>query len=84
MAWQEKNNALCKSYEFADFVEAFSFMTRIALVAEKLNHHPTMTNTWNRLDLSITTHDEGYKITEADRELAKAIDQLKSNALMPA
>ena len=51
-------------------------MTRVALLAEQMNHHPTWTNTWNRVDIELTTHDAGNRVTTKDRELAAAIDQL--------
>ena len=74
--WTESGNTLTRSFVFADFNEAFSFMTRVALLAEKMNHHPTWTNTWNRVDIELTTHDAGNRVTEKDRALAEAIDQL--------
>lgn len=74
--WQEENNRLVKTFHFADFVEAFGFMTRVALLAEKSNHHPTWSNTWNVVRIELSTHDAGNRITEKDHALAKAIDQL--------
>ncbi len=74
--WTESGNTLTRSFVFADFNEAFSFMTRVALLAEKMKHHPTWTNTWNRVDIELTTHDAGNRVTEKDRALAEAIDQL--------
>jgi 4a-hydroxytetrahydrobiopterin dehydratase len=74
--WQEKDNKLYKSFEFKDFSEAFAFMCRVALLAEKQNHHPTWTNTWNRVDIWLSTHDAGNVITERDRKLATAIDRM--------
>lgn len=74
--WEEKNNALHRVFEFRDFSEAFGFMTRVALVAEKLNHHPKWTNTWNRVELWLNTHDAGNVVTEKDLQLAEAIDEL--------
>ena len=67
---------LIKTFEFADFVQAFGFMTRVAIVAEKVNHHPTWSNTWNKVEIKLTTHDAGNKVTEKDRSLAQAIDKL--------
>ena len=72
--WTEKNNKLEKSFQFKDFVKAFSFMTQVAFIAEKMNHHPTWTNVWNRVDISLATHDAGNTVTEKDRQLADAID----------
>ena len=74
--WAEKNNKLTKSFTFKDFSQAFGFMTRVAIVAEKLNHHPTWTNTWNKVDFELSTHDAGDIVTEKDRALAREIDRL--------
>lgn len=74
--WEEKNNQLVRSFTFRDFSEAFAFMTRVALIAEKSNHHPNWTNTWNQVDIRLNTHDAGDIITDKDRDLAKAIDAL--------
>ena len=74
--WEEKNNTLYRKFEFRNFSEAFAFMTRVALVAEKMDHHPTWTNTWNTLEIWLSTHDAGDSITEKDRTLSKKIDAL--------
>ena len=74
--WIEKENKLTKTFTFKDFSEAFGFMTRVAIVAEKMNHHPTWTNTWNRVDFELSTHDAGDIVTEKDRLLAGEIDRL--------
>lgn len=74
--WKEENNTLYKKFEFADFSEAFAFMTRVALAAEKINHHPLWTNVWNKVELWLSTHDAGDIVTEKDRKLAKLIDAL--------
>lgn len=76
MAWKEVDNRLTNTFTFRDFSEAFAFMTRVALIAEKLNHHPTWTNTWNKVTFELTTHDAGNKVTDRDRKLADAIDRL--------
>lgn len=76
MTWKEENNRLTKTFKFRDFTEAFGFMTRVALVAEKMNHHPTWTNTWNTVSIELSTHDAGDVVTERDRKLADAIDKL--------
>ena len=76
MAWKEVNNRLTKTFKFKDFNEAFGFMTRAALIAEKMDHHPTWTNTWNTVSFELSTHDAGDKVTERDRKLAEAIDKL--------
>lgn len=76
MSWTEQNNELSKSFTFKDFSEAFAFMTRVALLAEQHNHHPRWTNVWNKVEISLSTHDAGNTITEKDRKLAAAIDKL--------
>lgn len=74
--WEEKNNKLTKTFQFKDFVEAFGFMTKVALVAEKMDHHPVWTNVYNRVSFELSTHDAGDIVTDKDRKLAKEIDQL--------
>lgn len=75
MAWEEKNGAMSRSFRFADFGEAFAFLTRVALHAEKVDHHPEFTSVWNRVDFRLTSHDAGG-VTERDRALARVIDRL--------
>jgi len=74
--WKEESNTLQRKFEFNSFIEAFAFMTKVALVAEKMNHHPTWTNSYNMVTIELTTHDKGNTITEKDRKLAKEIDTL--------
>jgi len=74
--WTEKNNALYKKFEFADFSEAFSFMTRVALAAEKMDHHPTWKNTYNTVEIWLNTHDAGDTVTEKDKALSQKIDKI--------
>jgi len=74
--WQETNNQLYRKFEFADFSEAFAFMTRVALEAEKMNHHPLWTNVWNKVEIWLSTHDAGNVVTDKDRKLAQRIDKL--------
>lgn len=74
--WQEKDNRLFRAFRFSDFREAFAFMTKVAMVAEKMDHHPTWTNTYNQLEIYLSTHSAGNTVTEKDHKLAKAIDQL--------
>ncbi|HEY8920609.1 MAG TPA: 4a-hydroxytetrahydrobiopterin dehydratase [Chitinophaga sp.] len=74
--WQEKNNQLYRSFEFSDFKEAFAFMTKVALAAEKMDHHPYWTNVYNKVEIYLNTHDAGNVITEKDHRLAKTIDGL--------
>jgi len=72
--WNETGNKLYKAFEFKDFSAAFSFMTRVALLAEKNNHHPTWTNTYNKVEIWLSTHDAGDTVTDKDRLLADEID----------
>ena len=72
--WKEKNNQLNQIFEFKDFVEAFAFMTQIAFLAEKMNHHPNWSNVYNNVEITLFTHDANNTITEKDRKLAKEID----------
>jgi 4a-hydroxytetrahydrobiopterin dehydratase len=74
--WQEKDNKLCKKFEFKNFSEAFAFMTRVAIEAEKMNHHPLWTNVWNSVEIWLSTHDAGDIVTDKDRKLAERIDAL--------
>ncbi|MBI1342109.1 MAG: pterin-4-alpha-carbinolamine dehydratase [Terrimonas sp.] len=74
--WQEKENALYRKFEFANFSEAFAFMTRVAIEAEKMNHHPVWKNVWNTVEIWLNTHDAGDIVTEKDRQLARQIDAL--------
>lgn len=74
--WNEENNRLVRTFKFQDFKEAFGFMTRVALVAEKMDHHPNWSNVYNTVTIELTTHDAGNVVTDKDRKLAKAIDQL--------
>jgi 4a-hydroxytetrahydrobiopterin dehydratase len=72
--WQEIDNKLYQKFSFKDFVEAFGFMTKVAIISEKMNHHATITNTYSTVELWLTTHDKGNTITEKDRSLAEKID----------
>lgn len=74
--WIEENNMLKKSFKFKDFQEAFAFMTRVAFLAEEHQHHPNWSNVYNKVEIELTTHDEGNKVTAKDRKLAKAIDSI--------
>jgi len=75
--WSEENNKLYRAFNFKDFDEAFAFMTKVAGIAQRLNHHPTWTNTYNKLEIWLNTHDAGDIVTDKDREMAKAIDDLQ-------
>lgn len=74
--WTEKNDKLVKIFEFNNFVEAFGFMTKVAIIAEKMDHHPNWSNVYNKVSIELSTHDAGGIITDKDRELAKAIDAI--------
>lgn len=74
--WIEENNSLCRSFRFRNFQEAFAFMTRVAFLAEKMDHHPDWRNVYNTVEIKLNTHDAGGVVTEKDRKLAAAIDQL--------
>ncbi|MEO9257257.1 MAG: 4a-hydroxytetrahydrobiopterin dehydratase [Crocinitomicaceae bacterium] len=76
MNWKEENNSLKRTFKFKDFIEAWSFMTKVAMVAEKMNHHPEWSNVYNTVNITLTTHDKGNTITDKDRELSKKIDEL--------
>jgi 4a-hydroxytetrahydrobiopterin dehydratase len=79
-SWKEEDNRLKKTFAFRDFSEAFAFMTRVALLAEKTNHHPWWSNVYNTVSIELSTHDAGDVVTEKDRALALAIDQLIASA----
>jgi 4a-hydroxytetrahydrobiopterin dehydratase len=68
-------DALARTFTFTDFSAAFGFMTRVALAAEKLDHHPEWSNVWNRVEITLSTHDAGG-LTQRDIDLAKTIDTL--------
>jgi 4a-hydroxytetrahydrobiopterin dehydratase len=76
MAWDEKDNALYACFMFTDFSAAFAFMTRVALLSEKHDHHPIWKNTWNKVEIWLTTHSAGNTITDKDRKLAEGISEL--------
>jgi 4a-hydroxytetrahydrobiopterin dehydratase len=77
-SWTESEGALRRRFEFKDFSEAFGFMTRVALLAEAKGHHPDWSNSWNTVDISLTTHSAGSTVTDNDRVFAAAIDALIS------
>lgn len=74
--WQEQDNQLVRDFTFTDFSEAFAFMTRVALIAEKMNHHPWWSNVYNQVTVKLSTHDAGNTVTDKDRKLAAAIDKI--------
>lgn len=73
--WTEAadRDAIRKTFKFRDFVEAYAFMTRVALIAERMNHHPEWLNVYNRVEVTLTTHDAGG-VTDRDIRLAHAMD----------
>ena len=75
MSWLEQDNKLYKKFVFADFSAAFAFMTRVAIEAEKMNHHPHWSNVYNTVEIWLSTHDAGNIVTEKDKELSKRIDK---------
>lgn len=74
--WKEENSKLYQKFQFKDFSEAFAFMTRIALAAEKMDHHPEWKNVYNTVEVWLSTHDAGDVVTEKDKKLAALIDKL--------
>ena len=78
--WDEENQAIDRGFEFKDFSAAFAFMTAVALAAEKADHHPDWMNSWNRVDIQLTTHSAGG-LTELDLKLAKRIDEIAARHL---
>ena len=76
--WKEENSSLYKKFEFKNFSETFAFMTRVALAAEKMDHHPLWTNVYNKVEIWLSTHDAGDIVTDKDRKLAAIIDKLTS------
>ena len=74
--WTNDNNVLYKKFEFKNFSSAFAFMTRVAIEAEKMDHHPKWTNVYNKVEIWLTTHDAGNVITKKDTKLAALIDCL--------
>jgi len=73
--WQYQGDRICKIFTFTDFVEAFGFMSQVALCAERLNHHPDWSNSYRTVEITLTTHNEGG-ITQKDINLASQIDNL--------
>lgn len=74
--WEQKDNQLYRQFVFNNFMDAFAFMTKVAMLAEKANHHPTWSNTWNKVEIWLSTHDAGNVVTDKDLDLSKAIDNL--------
>lgn len=78
--WEERDNRLVRTFKFKDFIEAFAFMTKVAILAEKQNHHPEWTNVYNSVSFSLSTHDAGNIVTEKDWKLANAITSLRDSS----
>jgi 4a-hydroxytetrahydrobiopterin dehydratase len=74
--WSTTQAGLFRIFIFRDFNEAFSFMTKVAVVAEQQHHHPDWRNCWNRVEVTLCTHDQANAITERDHQLAAAIDEI--------
>ena len=74
--WQEVDNKLYKKFQFKNFSEAFAFMTRVAIEAEKMDHHPLWTNIYNTVEIWLSTHSAGNIVTDKDKKLANKIDSL--------
>jgi 4a-hydroxytetrahydrobiopterin dehydratase len=80
--WKQLENALVAELEFKNFVDAFAFMTDVAVLAEEHNHHPEWSNVYNRVTIRLTTHDADNQVTDKDRKLAEAIEGLPSASLV--
>lgn len=76
MSWTEHDGSLTRTLKFANFREAFAFMTKVAFIAEDLNHHPEWSNVYSTVTIKLTTHDEGNVVTDLDRSFAEAVDAL--------
>ncbi|WDF67291.1 4a-hydroxytetrahydrobiopterin dehydratase [Sphingobacterium oryzagri] len=74
--WKEIDNRLYQKFKFTDFSTAFAFMTQVALLAEAQQHHPLWKNVYNEVEIWLSTHDAGNKVTQKDRQLAESIDQI--------
>lgn len=74
--WTERENKLVREFRFKDFEEAFTFMVRVAMMAQKMNHHPAWFNVYNYVKIELSTHDAGDVITDKDRMLARDIDAI--------
>lgn len=76
MSWKEIDNKLVREFKFENFIEAFGFMSSVALIAEKMDHHPNWSNAYSTVTIELTTHDAGNTVTEKDHKLANAINKL--------
>lgn len=76
MTWTEQNDKLTAEFTFEDFSQTWAFMTEVAMLAERKNHHPEWTNVWNKVNIFLSTHDAGGVVTEKDRKLADGISKI--------
>jgi len=76
MTWTKKDNKLVREFIFNNFIEAIAFMTEVAISAEKLNHHPDWSNVYNKVSITLTTHDAGEIVTDKEHLLAKTISKI--------
>jgi 4a-hydroxytetrahydrobiopterin dehydratase len=76
LGWAHTNNKLCRDFVFTDFSNAFAFMTQVAILAEKADHHPNWSNVYNRVTIELTSHDAGNTVTAKDAALAQAINSI--------
>ena len=76
LGWARTNHKLCRDFVFTDFSNAFAFMTQVALLAEKADHHPNWSNVYNRVTIELTSHDAGNQVTAKDAALAQAINRI--------
>ncbi|MEO8362906.1 MAG: 4a-hydroxytetrahydrobiopterin dehydratase [Ilumatobacteraceae bacterium] len=74
--WVERENTLYRKFELADFTEAFAFMTKVAEIAERLDHHPDWSQSWNVVEITLSSHDKGRTVTSRDHDLAKEINRV--------
>jgi 4a-hydroxytetrahydrobiopterin dehydratase len=74
--WKEENNALLAHFQFDNFSIAFGFMAQVALLSEKMNHHPDWKNCWNKVEIRLSTHDAGNVVTQKDKDLAEGISKI--------
>lgn len=74
--WQKINGRLVREFKFKDFQEAFTFMTRVAFISEKMDHHPNWSNSYNFIRIELYTHSDGDTVTDKDMRLADAIDEV--------
>ncbi len=76
MNWEEQNDQLVKEFKFRNFSDAWAFMSKVALAAEKMDHHPEWTNVYNKVVIKLNTHSAGNIVTQKDKDLAAVIDAL--------